>query len=94
VPRWSETREESKKVMLMKRKVWMDVGTFDSLNKYLEIEICIEHADDYNECKVLKRPQGLRMVKDKFKNCAMRECAFKAQAKAIANMAAITLKKT
>jgi hypothetical protein len=39
VPRWSETREESKKVMMMKRKMLMDVGTFDSLDEYLEIEI-------------------------------------------------------
>jgi hypothetical protein len=80
--------------MLMKRKVWMDVGRFDSLNKSLEIEIGIEHEDDYNECKVLKRPQGLCMVKNELKNCAMRECAFKAQAEALANMATITLKKT
>ncbi len=47
VPRWSETREESKKVTLMKRKV--------VILDHLEIEIGIEHANDYNERMVLKR---------------------------------------
>lgn len=32
----------------MKRKMLMDVGTFDSLDKSLEIEISIQHVDDYN----------------------------------------------
>ncbi len=90
----SETKKKSKKVTLMKRKVLMDVGTFDSLDESLEIEISIEHTDDYNECKVLKRPQGSRVTKDKLKNHhAMRECALKAQVKSTTNMAAITLKK-
>ncbi len=60
----------------------------------LKIEIGIDYTDDYNERKVLKRPQGLRTTKDEFKNHAMKECAFKAQAKATANMVTITLKKT
>ncbi len=34
----------------------MDVGTFDSIDKSLETEINIEHANDYDEHKVLKRP--------------------------------------
>ncbi len=80
--------------MSMKRKMLMDVGTFDSLDKSLEIEIGIEHTYDYNECKVLKRLQGLREAKDKLENHAMRECAFKAQAKATTNMVTITWKKT
>ncbi len=78
----------------MKRKVLMDVGTFDSLNKSLEIEIGIKHTDDYNECKVLKRPQGSLASRAEFKIHAMRECAFKAQTKTIVDMVAITLKKT
>jgi hypothetical protein len=55
VPKWSKTREESKNVTSMKQKVVMDVGSFDSLDKFLEIEIGRKHADDYNEHKVLKR---------------------------------------
>jgi hypothetical protein len=94
VPRWSETKEESKKVMSMKRKMLMDVGTFDSLDKSLEIEISIQHVDDYNECKVLKRLQRLLAAKDELKNHVMKECPLKAQAKAIADKVAITLKKT
>jgi hypothetical protein len=94
VPRWSETKEESKKVMSMKRKMLMDVGTFDSLDKSLEIEISIQHVDDYNECKVLKRLQRLLAAKDELKNHVMKECPLKAQAKAIVDRATITLKKT
>jgi hypothetical protein len=55
VPRWSKTREESKNVTSMKWKVVMGVGPFNILDEFLEIEIGIEHADDYNERKVLKR---------------------------------------
>ncbi len=54
VPRWSETREENKKVITMKRKVVMDVGSSNSQDKFIKIEINIEHVDDYNERKVLK----------------------------------------
>jgi hypothetical protein len=72
----------------------MDVGTFDSLDDYLEIEINIKHVDDYNEHKVLKRPQGSHAAKDELKNRAMRECAFKAQAKVTTDMVVVTLKKT
>ncbi|CAK9196343.1 unnamed protein product [Sphagnum troendelagicum] len=43
--------------------------------------------------QVLKRPQGSCATKDKLKNHAMRECAFKAQVKSTINMIAITLKK-
>jgi hypothetical protein len=39
----------------MKWKVVMGVGPFNILDEFLEIEIGIEHADDYNERKVLKR---------------------------------------
>jgi hypothetical protein len=88
-----ETKKESKKVMLMKRKMLMDVGTFDSLDEYLEIEIGIKHTHDYNERKVLKRPQGLCATKDKLKNHATRECALKAQVKSTIDMVDITLKK-
>jgi hypothetical protein len=77
VLRWSKTREESKKVMSMKRKMLMDVGTFDSLDEFQKIEIGIEHGDDYNEHKVLKRPQGSCVMKDELKNRAMRDCALK-----------------
>ncbi len=94
VPRWLETKEESKKAMLMKSKMLMYVGTSDSLDKSLKIEIGIEHTNDYNEHKVLKRPQGSRTAKDKFKICVMRECAIKAQAKATTDMTVVTLKKT
>ncbi len=94
MPRWLETKEKSKKVTSMKRKMLMDVRTSDSLDESLEIEIGIDYTDDYNEHKVLKRPQGLRMTKDELKNHAMKECAFKAQAKANANMVTVTLKKT
>ncbi len=55
MPRWSKTREESKNVTSMKWKVVMGVGPFNILDEFLEIEIGIEHADDYNERKVLKR---------------------------------------
>ncbi len=71
----------------------MDIGTYDSLDKSLETKIRIKHVDDYNERKVLKRPQRSCMAKDELKNCAVRECAFKAQAKATTNMATTTLKK-
>lgn len=94
MPRWLETREESKKVMLMKSKMLMVVGTFDSLDEFLEIGIGIKHEDDYNEHKVLKRPQGSHVMKDKLKNHAMRDCALKTQTKAIVDMVAFTLKKT
>jgi len=77
----------------MKRKILMDVRTFDNLDESLEIEIGIDYLDDYNERKVLKRPQGLCTTKNELKNHAMKECAFKAQAKATANMVTITLKK-
>jgi len=43
---------------LMKRRMLMDVGTSDSLDKSLETKIGIKHVNDYNECKVLKRLQG------------------------------------
>jgi hypothetical protein len=91
--RWSKTKKENKMVMLMKRKMLMDVGTFGSLDEYLDIEIGIKHTNDYNERKVLKRPQGSCATKDKLKNHAMRECALKAQVKSTIDMAAITLKK-
>ncbi|CAM6021773.1 unnamed protein product [Sphagnum balticum] len=79
--------------MPMKRKTLMDVGTSNSLDESLEIEIGIEYGDDYNEHKVLKRPQGSCMMKDEFKNHAMRDCALKTQAKAIVDMVAFPLKK-
>jgi len=46
VLRWSKTKKESKKMMLMKRKMLMDVGTFDSLDESLHIEIGIKHTYD------------------------------------------------
>ncbi len=52
MPRWSKTKKENKKVTLMKRRMLMDIGTYDSLDKSLETEIGIKHASDYNECKV------------------------------------------
>jgi hypothetical protein len=72
----------------------MDVGTSDSLDDYLKIEISIKHVDDYNEHKVLKRSQGSHAAKDEFKNRAMKECALKAKAKVTIDMADVTLKKT
>ncbi len=72
----------------------MDVGTYDNLDESLETEIRIKHTNDYNERKVLKRPQKSCAAKDKVKNCAMRECALKSQAKTTTNMATTTLKKT
>ncbi len=75
---------------LMKRRMLMDVGTFDSLHESLKTKIGIEHADDYNERKVLKRLQKLCATKDKVQNRAIRECA-KTWVKATTNMATTTL---
>jgi hypothetical protein len=63
----------------MKKKMSIDVGIIESINVFIEVEkIRIKHENHYNERKVLKRPQRLHATKDEHKNCAMRECAFKA----------------
>jgi len=63
----------------MKNKMSIDDRIIDSLNVFIEVEkIGIKHGNNYNERKVLKRPQGLHVTKDEHKNCAMKECAFKA----------------
>jgi hypothetical protein len=77
----------------MKRRMLMDVGTFDSIDKSLETEINIEHANDYDEHKVLKRPQGSHATKNELKNHAMKEFVLKTLAKTTTNMATATLKK-
>ncbi len=45
----------------MKKKMSIDVRIIESLNEFIEVEkIWIKHANNYNERKVLKRPQGLQ----------------------------------
>ncbi len=63
----------------MKMKMSINVGIIESLNVFIEVEkIRIKHGNNYNEHKVLKRPQALHATKDEHKNCATRECVFKA----------------
>ncbi len=67
MPRWSKIKEESKKVTPMKRRMLMDVRTFDNLDKSLEIEIGIEHTNDYDKHKVLKRRKGHMQLRTNLK---------------------------
>ncbi len=45
----------------------MDVRTFDNLDKSLEIEIGIEHTNDYDKHKVLKRRKGHMQLRTNLK---------------------------
>lgn len=94
VPRWAESREDSKKAITPQTPLPMKrpAGSLSADVQTLDEEVM--DLENSSSSKAVKRPmEDNRGGKDAHKSAKSKECALRAQAKATADMAAAIMKK-
>jgi hypothetical protein len=91
VPKWAESRDESRRVQPVKRKLPEDVPHVESVGIVTGV---VEVGKDQISTKKPKRPQDSKLAKEEHKTQKLKECAIRAHAKATADMALATHEKS